>query len=179
MKKWYIKRTPGNHVFINKWFKDNGYGEPYLDDQPIAISNNGKYYVSELKDMIGYTEITFDQFLEYVVKNSETKENKFKMKVTKTSILTIGDVQREVTVTVLSEPNGKIRAGYSVLNPLDKQSENLGKKISLGRAMNNRTNLVDMYLGKGMEDKKYILYSILEQVQKDLSNQKIQIKGIK
>lgn len=179
MKKWYIKRTPENCVFVNKWFKDQGYGDPYLHDHPIGISDDGKEFVSALKDIAGRTEITFDQFLKYVVQNSGTKENKFEMKVTKTSILTIGDVQREVTVTVLSEPDGKIRAGYSVLNPLDKQSENLGKKISLGRAMNDRTNLVDMYLGQGMEDKKYILYSILEQIQKDLSNQKIKIKGIK
>ena len=104
------------------------------------------------------------------------------MSITKTETVLIGKKKREITITVLTEENNpfKLRAGYSVRNPEDKKSNpELGKQISIGRAMSDKTNMVDMYIGEGMQNKKYILYAIAEQLFRELSSGTRKIKGVK
>lgn len=106
------------------------------------------------------------------------RKNTKNLSITKTQSVQIGKKKREITITVLSDL-GKVRAGYSVRNPEDKKSNpELAKQISTGRAMSDKTNLVDMSLGRNM-DKKYILYSIAEQLFREIESGKIQIKGVK
>lgn len=72
-KKWCIKRNKENYIIINNWFKSNNYGNPTAGDQYIRISNDNKNYDSSFsydKRFENYTEITFDQFKKYVLKES-------------------------------------------------------------------------------------------------------------
>ena len=109
---------------------------------------------------------------------SEIMENTKQLSVTKTETVQIGKTKREITITVLVD-NGRVRAGYSVRNPEDKKTNpELAKQISTGRALSDKTNLVDMVMGIGM-DRKYILYAIAEQLFREIGSGKIQIKGIK
>lgn len=80
-EKWYIVRTEANYQVINKWFNANhpigvewtgtlgNMNSPRCKDQ---VPNMSKDY---LRDN-GYTEITFDQFKKYVLKENinEVKE---------------------------------------------------------------------------------------------------------
>ena len=80
--KWFIQRTPKTADIINKWFVDNGYGEPYADKLTIRIDDDKKNYVSNRnpkEHLIFYpkdTEITFDQFKKYVLKE-DVKEPEY------------------------------------------------------------------------------------------------------
>lgn len=184
-EKWKVLRTPDNYEIINKWFKDNGYGDPYLDHSPIAVDGSNSYR-SGCAIYPDHIEITFDQFLDHVVnkkenvmyKNSTKAE---KMSVTKTKTLVVNDVTREITITVLTTDDNpyKVRAGYSVKVPEDMDDPKLSKAISIGRAINDRTNLTDMYLGEGMQNKKYILFAIMDQIFREIQSGVIKIKGIK
>lgn len=51
-------------------------------------------------------------------------------------------------------------------------------KIARGRALNERTNLVDMEVGKGMGE-KYIMYAIAESIIRKIKFGSIKIKGVK
>ena len=121
--------------------------------------------------------VSFEEYF----KRKKTKNlppNIKNLSITKTQSVQIGEKKREITITVLSDL-GKVRAGYSVRNPEDKKSNpELAKQISTGRAMSDKTNMVDMNLGRNM-DKKYILYAIAEQLFREIESGKIQIKGVK
>lgn len=114
-------------------------------------------------------------------KNSFSKEVsklKFKdMQITKTEKIKINDKIRNVTIVVLNEGK-KVKAGYSICMPQDKVNDELGGKIALGRAKNERTNLVDMELGKGL-DRKFIMYAIAEDLLRKIERGIIKIKGVK
>ena len=124
----------------------------------------------------GFEIVSFEEYFKR--KNTEILSTMKNLSITKTQTVQIGKKKREITITVLSDL-GKVRAGYSVRNPEDKKSNpELAKQISKGRAMSDKTNLVDMDLGRNM-DKKYILYSIAEQLFREIESGKIQIKGVK
>ena len=153
----------------------NGSGISILSKEPNCNFSQGDFNVPE---------ITIEQFRKHVLKlnntQQETKEQNImkNLSITKTQTVQIGEKKREITITVLSDL-GKVRAGYSVRNPEDEKSNpELAKQISKGRAMSDKTNLVDMNLGRNM-DKKYILYSIAEQLFREIESGKIQIKGVK
>lgn len=99
------------------------------------------------------------------------------MKITEKRVLEVNGVVREITLTILNE-GLKLRAGYSVRMPNDEPIEGLSEKIAEGRALSDKTNLVDMELGKGMV-KKYILRAVLESLFKQVERGVIQIKGVK
>ena len=121
--------------------------------------------------------VSFEEYFKRK-KTESLPPNMKNLSITKTQTVQIGKKKREITITVLSDL-GKVRAGYSVRNPEDKKSNpELAKQISTGRAMSDKTNLVDMDLGRNM-DKKYILYSIAEQLFREIESGKIQIKGVK
>ena len=153
----------------------NGSGISILSKEPNCNFSSGDFHVPE---------ITIEQFRKHVLKLNDTQQEtkeQITMKnlsITKTQSVQIGEKKREITITVLSDL-GKVRAGYSVRNPEDKKSNpELAKQISTGRAMSDKTNLADMNLGRNM-DKKYILYSIAEQLFREIESGKIQIKGVK
>lgn len=99
------------------------------------------------------------------------------MKITKTEKVKINGKSRNVTIVVLNEGK-KVKAGYSIRMPQDKENDELGGKIALGRAKNERTNLVDMELGKGL-DRKFIMYAIAEDLLKQIERGVIKVKGVK
>jgi hypothetical protein len=71
-EKWYILRTPENHKVINKWFLDNGYGTPSANNGNISIrpcKTNYDTPSSIWAKEKGYTEITFEQFKKWVLKD--------------------------------------------------------------------------------------------------------------
>lgn len=86
-------------------------------------------------------------------------------------------VKRTVTICITIDQT-IVKAGYAVLAPGDKYNEELAQKISFGRAVSNRTNMLEMQCGFGM-DKKYIVYAIADNLAKQIDNGKFVIKGIK
>lgn len=107
----------------------------------------------------------------------QTNQQTTDMEVFKTKVVKINGADRKVTVAV-TVTDGKIGAGYSIVHKDDKFNDTIGKTVAKGRALNERSNLVDMTMGIGME-KKYILYSIADHIFRQLENGKIIIKGIK
>lgn len=77
-EKWYVKRNPQNHEVINKWAcelkKESGYA--YMTSECYFL-NNADYKRVDNNDIEafikGYTEITYDQFVKYII-NQETDE---------------------------------------------------------------------------------------------------------
>lgn len=189
--KWKIKNCEEVGEFYDKRCGSVCYSD--LDDYEYLPSHNwqDEYILESCRPVATFSngdfnvpEITIEQFRKHVLKlnntQQETKEQNImkNLSVTKTQTVQIGKKKREITITVLSDL-GKVRAGYSVRNPEDKKSNpELAKQISKGRAMSDKTNLVDMDLGRNM-DKKYILYSIAEQLFREIESGKIQIKGVK
>lgn len=100
------------------------------------------------------------------------------MKANKTEKLKVNGKNRDITVAGVITEDGELRVGYSVRLPSDKKYEELALKIATGRAMSDKTNLVDMTVGIGM-DKKYIIYAVLEHVLRQIGRGTIAIKGIK
>lgn len=99
------------------------------------------------------------------------------MKVVKTKNVSIQGQARALTIAVLVV-KGYVRAGYSIKMPADKEVEGLSEKIAEGRALTDRTNLLDMTMGIGM-DKKYILHAIADNLIQEIEEGKIVIKGVK
>lgn len=107
------------------------------------------------------------------------KQNVSMVKITKTEKVTVNKKKRDITITVLVDHSGNVRAGYSVRCPGDKHSDELANRISEGRALSDKTNLItDMVCGIGM-DKKYILYAIAENLFRRIERGQIEIKGVK
>ena len=128
-----------------------------VDIHKSAISD--LYHIYDTK---GYSHSIFSSYEAGVQKLSNSKNNKIMqtLSVTKTETVQIGKKRREITITVLVD-SGKVRAGYSVRNPEDeKTNPELAKQISTGRALSDKTNLVDMVMGIGM-DRKYIYMLLL------------------
>lgn len=86
-------------------------------------------------------------------------------------------INRTVTICVTIDKT-IVKAGYAVLAPGDKYNKELAEKISFGRAVSDRTNMVEMQCGFGM-DKKYVVYAIADDLAKQIDNGKFVIKGIK
>lgn len=75
-EKWSVKRNQDNYEIINKWINDGVGGvRPYHDTtgyisypntnngDGFSLGNHSHYRLKE-----GYTEITFEQFQEHVLK---------------------------------------------------------------------------------------------------------------
>ena len=71
-EKWCILRTGNNYNIINKWFQDNNLGKPYMNYGYIWKSNNN--YTTYLTKPEHRTEITFEQFKKYVLKEEIVEE---------------------------------------------------------------------------------------------------------
>ena len=168
---------------LKKYFERNGVENLSGNiDYCIYFENSNATYGWKFFDLHiefpdEYEIVSFEEYLKRK-KIESLPLNMKNLSITKTQTVQIGKKKREITITVLSDL-GKVRAGYSVRNPEDKKSNpELAKQISTGRAMSDKTNLVDMDLGRNM-DKKYILYSIAEQLFREIESGKIQIKGVK
>lgn len=98
--------------------------------------------------------------------------------VFKTRTLEIKGQTRDVTVCVVLTKDREIRAGYSVRLFSDADNKELAERIAQGRALVDKTNLLDMFAGKNM-DQKYILLAICFQIFRDITNGNIEIKGIR
>ena len=154
------------------------------NERCVYFENSNRKYGWDCLDVYCHNidECEVVSFTEYFKRKkaeiTKQQPNMKNLSITKTQTVQINKKKREITITVLSDL-GKVRAGYSVRNPEDKKSNpELAKQISTGRAMSDKTNLVDMDLGRNM-DKKYILYSIAEQLFREIESGKIQIKGVK
>ena len=71
-EKWCILRTGNNYNIINKWFQDNNLGKPYMNYGYIWELNND--YYTYLTKPGHRTEITFEQFKKYVLKEEIVEE---------------------------------------------------------------------------------------------------------
>lgn len=127
----------------------------------------------DLLDTLGYrlniTDLSNKSKIEATIMKKVFKKQK--VKINKKII-------RDITLVVLIDSDGLIRAGYSIKLPEDKENVELAKKIAIGRAMSDRTNLIDMEVGEGM-DEKYILYAIAEHLIRKIEFGSIKIKGVK
>lgn len=72
-EKWKVLRTKDNYKIINEWFVKNGYGNPFISYAYIGINRYKNNYHSEDSQLIDYTEITFEQFKKYVLKDMDKK----------------------------------------------------------------------------------------------------------
>lgn len=110
---------------------------------------------------------------------SHTPSSEISMKITKTEKIKVkGKHEREVTIAVVVS-EGQVRAGYSVRLLGDKKVKNISETIAVGRAMKDKTNLIDdMVMGIGM-DKKYILYAIAESILKRIERGSLEIVGVR
>lgn len=98
------------------------------------------------------------------------------LSITKTEVILLGKKKREVTITVLTTDFGRIRAGYAVRNPEDKKSDqDFAKQISTGRALSDKTTLVNYEYTQDLK-KKFVLYAVAEQLFRDISYGKVEIK---
>ena len=131
----------------------------------------------------GYTVITFEQFINQQPKNqtdmsttTNTTAAEKQLSITKTEVILLGKKKREVTITVLTTDFGRIRAGYAVRNPEDKKSDqDFAKQISTGRALSDKTTLVNYEYTQDLK-KKFVLYAVAEQLFRDISYGKVEIK---
>lgn len=128
------------------------------------------------RDSRAYRLATPKEIKESGFKKQEIKKT-INMQVVKQEKVKINGKLRNLTIVVLIS-EGQVRGGYSVKNPEDKDNETLAIAIARGRAMSDRTNLLDMCIGIGM-DKKFILYSIAEHLIRKIKGGSIKIKGVK
>lgn len=104
---------------------------------------------------------------------SQTKEQST-MKYFKTKEI----LSRSITVCVAVDGD-KVNTGYAVRRLDDAENVELGKRISLGRANNSKTNLTKELTITSSLTEKYILAAIARKVLADIENGTIVIKGIR
>lgn len=105
------------------------------------------------------------------------QEEKMEVKVIQIQNVKINGVERNLTVCVVYD--GKIlRGGYSIKLPTDTENKKLAEKIAYGRAMNPKTNLIYMEVGKGM-DRKFIFHAVAEDLVRQIERGVVTIKGVK
>ena len=189
--KWKVRNYPEVGAYYDKKCGTSCYSNANIHEMLPSHNYYGESILQEglIKSPFfgrgdfDVPEITLEQFRQLINPQNQTQDITMKnavkpISITKTETVLIGKKKREITITVLIK-DGKVRAGYSIRNPEDKKTNpELAKQISTGRALSDKTNLVDMIIGLGM-DRKYILYAIAEQLFREIGSGKIQIKGIK
>ena len=70
--KWYIERTKDNHQVINDWFNKKINHYSYCTDYSGFITFD--FTVPYVRPSLPLTEITFEQFKKYVLKEEDKKE---------------------------------------------------------------------------------------------------------
>lgn len=147
--------------------------ENFVSEKYYLFGSNSLHYgVDNNSQGLVNSQLSFEELCALIDIKSQ-KENM----ISKTRLISIGDTQREITLTVLVK-DGKVRAGYAVRYPEDEGNDDIAKTISKGRALSDRTNLLDMTITESM-NQKYILYAIVDQLYKDIERGNIVIKGIK
>ena len=148
---------------------------------------------SKLKDLslAGLIALSYESYLKSKENTTECPKEvveepqlKAVTKLFKTQDLLINNKLRTVTIALVIDNTGHIRAGYSVLNEGDEFDKDLGKTISLGRAMNDKTNLFkDKHYGISTDLEsdfgRLFLKHLSDVVLRDIESGKYQIKGIK
>lgn len=168
-KMFHTDQILFTHAYINNTYN-------YL----IYSDNNWRGIVSLNNRSI---TVSISKFLELDIYNlnkvmkDEQKEKEPTKQLTIFKKYELPTVKRTVTICIMIDQT-IVKAGYAVLAPGDKYNEELAQKISFGRAVNDRTNMVEMQCGFGM-DKKYIVYAIADNLAKQIDNGKFVIKGIK
>lgn len=142
--------------------------EGNISHQGCSQRNYSRFYRAALDCMIKESG--------FKVKNKKTNTEKV-MQIIKEQQVKVNGKSRKLTI-VVAIVDDEVRAGYSVKLPSCKKNPELAKTIALGRAMSDRTNLVDMEVGEGM-DKKFILYAIAEHLIKRIEGGSLKIKGIR
>lgn len=107
--------------------------------------------------------------------------NNKEMKIFKTKEVNVKgseNLKRRITICILID-KGSIKAGYSVVAPMDECVKGISEKIAEGRACKkNMLEKENMICGQGM-DKKYILYAIADNLFKRIESGTVEIKGVK
>ena len=129
----------------------------------IKLSTKYVSYIMLEKELMGDKQSKNNKQMTKMVKLSRTKE------------LEINGKKRDITITALYDGD-QIKAGYAVRNVGDSPNRELAVDISTGRALKEKTNLVDMRLSGSKE--RYILYAVVDNLFKEIKRGKIEIKGV-
>jgi len=76
-EKWYIQRNSENFVILNEW--ENHKRDSYVafsQDNNCSMFSDKNYTFTKSHSILGYTEITFEQFKKYVLKEETVIEEK-------------------------------------------------------------------------------------------------------
>lgn len=144
-----IENTKGEQFIIGK--------EGVEIETPVSIEQN-----------VNQTTVDAPQNIETMKKVTQ---------VIKTKTVKVSGVERDVTAAVLIV-DGLLRGGYAVRLPDDSADAEIAATIAKGRALNNKTNVLEMQVGFGM-DKKFILHAIADNIINRIEWGEIVIKGIK
>lgn len=183
-KKVLVKDKGESFPAFTTAFKALGFKNTY-DNSPDDFSDegvifgtykNGEELLFALRDKNGAEILISSKGIEFI-EEKESNLNITDMEIYKERTIEINGKLRQVIISVVAVGQ-KLHAGYAITHIDDKFDEKIGKLVAKGRALNERTNLVDMELGKGM-DKKFVLYSVADHIFKQLENGKIIIKGVK
>lgn len=73
-EKWYVMRTPENAEIVNKWINSKGH-HGFLTT-PTTVFNTGEYRTFPgSTDLAGHIKITYQQFLEHIIKQEPVIED--------------------------------------------------------------------------------------------------------
>lgn len=83
-EKWYIQRNSENFEILNKW-ENNKRGTivAFNNNNNCSMFSDKDYYYTKPENILGYTEITLEQFKKYVLKEEIVEEKVVKEKVIK------------------------------------------------------------------------------------------------
>src|SRR5690606_34056679 len=103
--------------------------------------NTHEYNLMSIQRFLDLNIYNYNNKINSLTQSQKINQNK-SMVIYKTYDLV--KLKRKITICVTLQSDSIIHAGYAVLNPEDKFNDELSKKISLGRALNKKTNLVEM-----------------------------------
>lgn len=127
-KKWFIRVTNENKKVINDWKVKKYYNDNLFEHSYLYVKNNGagEYDFSYVNT---YTEITFEQFKKYVLKEDniveEEKESRFPFKLTPEDAQSI----IEIACSTWKNKLAKKWATDIVLNKVTEISEDFYKEM--------------------------------------------------
>lgn len=162
----------------------------FINDKCASMSSGGFLWSNSVGGYGFWSDILhhnkFHIFFERYVDNT-WHQNKSAVIEKQSTIDTIkiyhSFVFKDRVITLCVTNNGlSIMVGYAVKNIDDKPDQDLAKKISLGRACNNKSNLLrdekDCTVGKFFITKEMFIY-IAKSIEKKIQNGNIIIKGIR
>lgn len=180
--RWFDNAPYVSHGMINTMYEryhDSTVYNPHdgLYSPLFFYRERQEYIVIKAAEFIKL----YKERLNTITLPSQKKTQQKQMKPLKyftTQTLNIAGHQRDVTIAVLWDI-GTLHAGYAVRNPIDTVvNRELAKTIAIGRALSERTNLLNGE-NLGTMSHRYILKAIAESLIRAIEAGHIKIKGVK